>query len=96
MFGIVMGGKSRRRRGGCSLVSTPVSAPSSGRATRTNWLLRLFFRVTGGRPMRLECSAFWDGVSQKPVFYFRDRLRNVRYMANSKWSLFRVEAKSQG
>lgn len=59
-------------------------------------LLRLFYRATGGRPMKLECSAFFDGVGGKMVYYFRDRLKNTRYMANSKWSLFRIEAKSQG
>jgi hypothetical protein len=46
--------------------------------------------------MKLECSAFYDGVSQEPVYYFRDRLRNVRYMATHKWSIFRVESGNQG
>jgi hypothetical protein len=61
-----------------------------------NWLTKIFFRVTGGRPMKRECSAFYDGISQESVYYFRDRLRNVRYMANHKWSIFRVEAGNQG
>jgi hypothetical protein len=61
-----------------------------------NRLLRIFYRATGGRPMKKECSAFFDGVAQKPVYFFRDRLRNVRYMAFHEWSLFRIEAKNQG
>jgi hypothetical protein len=59
-----------------------------------NWLSKLFYRVTGGRPMMLECFAFYDGVSMESVYYFRDRLRNVRYMANHRWSIFRVESKN--
>lgn len=60
-----------------------------------NWLLKTFYRLTGGRPMEKECSAFWDPISQESVFYFKDRLRNVRYMATHKWARFRVEAGNQ-
>jgi hypothetical protein len=61
-----------------------------------NWLTKIFYTATGGRPMKFECSVFFDGVAKKPVYFFRDRLRNVRYMAFHKWSLFRIEAKNQG
>jgi hypothetical protein len=62
---------------------------------KTNWLSKLFYRITGGRPMTRECSIFFDSVAGKQVFYFRDRLRNVRYMATHKWAKFRVKANIQ-
>jgi hypothetical protein len=66
------------------------------RNMKTNWLLKMVYHVTGGRPMKRECSAFYDSVANEPVYFFRDRLRNVRYMATHKWALFRVETGNQG
>lgn len=93
MFGIIMGG-SRRRRGSKPAL-THDRVRSLGKDTKMNWLLKTFYRLTGGRPMKLECSAFWDPIGQQSVFYFKDRLRNVRYMAAHKWAMFRVEAGNQ-
>jgi len=61
-----------------------------------NWLLRMIYHLTGGRPMNLECSAFYDPIANESVYYFRDRLNNVRYMATHKWARFRVETGNQG
>jgi hypothetical protein len=94
MFGII-GGARRRARLRRRPALTHVSAPSSEKDTRMNWLIKVFYIVTGGRPMKRECSAFYDPIANEPVYFFRDRLNNVRYMATHKWSRFRVEAENQ-
>lgn len=53
--------------------------------------MSLFWWITGGRPMRLEGHAFTDIVSGRSVFYFRDRLKGQRYLAEGCWDHFRVE-----
>lgn len=58
-------------------------------------LARLFFRITGGRPMKREGFALFDYVAQKGIFYYRDRDRGVRWMAEGAWSLFRVRSVRQ-
>jgi hypothetical protein len=51
-----------------------------------------FFKLTGGRPMiRIDC-AFIDVVSGQEVNHYKDRLGRF-WLAESEWSLFRVEAK---
>jgi hypothetical protein len=46
--------------------------------------------LLGGRPMRFEKFAFTDVVSGLPVNYYTDTLGR-KWMANTAWSLFRVE-----
>ena len=59
-----------------------------------NWFLRLFYTITGGRPMtRLE-GAFTDRVSGEPVSYYRDAFGR-RWLANDDYSFFRVLASRQ-
>ena len=57
-------------------------------------IARLFYRLTGGRPMHYEGPAFRDIVSGRYVTYYRCRL-GVRYMAENPWALFRVRTEVQ-
>ena len=52
---------------------------------------RLFYVITGGRPMICDGRAFTDIVSGKPVYYFID-LFGRRWLAEHKWAFFRVES----
>lgn len=51
---------------------------------------RLFFWLSGGRPMRYEGFNFTDIVVGKPVNNYTDRLGR-KWMAHGAWSWFRVE-----
>lgn len=44
-------------------------------------------------PMVLIDYAFTDIVVGQPVYHFRERLTGRKVLANSPWSLFRVECK---
>jgi len=50
----------------------------------------LFFKLTGGRPMKKLSYAFLDVVSKRDVYYFEDRFGRT-WLAESPWSIFRVE-----
>lgn len=53
---------------------------------------KLFYKLTGGRPMRAQELAFVDHVSRKPVYRFVDGLGR-KWLAEHRWALFRVEEK---
>lgn len=55
---------------------------------------RAVARLTGGRPMKLEGLAFVDKVSGRPVNYYVDSFGR-RWMAEGRWSRFRVLAVRQ-
>jgi len=50
--------------------------------------------ILGGRPMRYECRAFVDSVSGASVNYYVDTMGR-RWLAENRWSLFRVPAAQQ-
>lgn len=50
---------------------------------------RLFYWLTGGRPMVREHFAFTDIVTGKSVNYYTDAYGR-RWLAMSPWALFRV------
>lgn len=52
-------------------------------------LKNLFFKLTGGRPMKYVASMFIDVVSGEPVNRYEDRLGRS-WMASSPWAPFRV------
>lgn len=52
----------------------------------------VLWKLTGGRPMRLDPgSHFTDVVSGKPVYRATDKLGR-RWLTESPWALFRVPA----
>lgn len=54
-------------------------------------LRELFFKLTGGRPMKVESCAFVDRVNHREVFRFTDRLgRQWLAQGLSGWAIFRV------
>jgi len=56
---------------------------------------RLFYLITGGRPMKqTDSNSFRDTVSGKQVNYYKDHL-GKKWMANTKWSLFRISANKE-
>ena len=55
----------------------------------------MFRKLLGGRPMRRESTAFVDHVSGATVGYYIDTLGR-RWMAENRWSLFRVPAAHYG
>jgi hypothetical protein len=56
----------------------------------------IFYILTGGRPMcKLAREGFWDKLAQRKVNHYVDKFGR-KWMAFSKWSLFRVEVKSNG
>lgn len=55
----------------------------------------MFRKLLGGRPMRRESTAFVDRVSGATVGYYIDTLGR-RWMAENRWSLFRVPAAHHG
>lgn len=55
-------------------------------------LKQLFFKLTGGRPMRFKGRAFTDVVVGKAVNDYTDGLGRD-WLAHGAWSLFRVERK---
>lgn len=50
----------------------------------------LFYRLTGGRPMKKTGYAFTDKVTGKSVFYWKDDI-GLNWLAEHAWSSFRVE-----
>ena len=49
-------------------------------------------KLTGGRPMKLiENCRFVDVVSGKSVNLYKSRLDGKEFLAENKWSIFRVE-----
>jgi hypothetical protein len=48
--------------------------------------------LTGGRPMIREGEAFWDYIGLEKVWHWRDRLDGRRWMATTRWALFRIPA----
>ena len=54
-----------------------------------NWLSKLFYKLSGGRPMNILSHYFTDAVTGEPVYRCRDKFGR-RWMANGKWSWFRV------
>lgn len=51
--------------------------------------MKWFWRLTGGRPMKVLFFQFTDVVDGRPVYSCVDRLGRS-WLANGKWSLFRV------
>ena len=56
--------------------------------------MKLLKSLLGGRPMRRESFAFRDQCSGASVNYYIDSLGR-RWMAENRWSLFRVHAAHQ-
>ena len=50
---------------------------------------KLFYKLTGGRPMRAQGLAFVDRVSGKSVYRFVDGLGR-EWLAEHRWAPFRV------
>lgn len=57
-------------------------------------LLSMFYKITGGRPMKTidECR-FVDVVVGRPVGLYEDCRNGDRYLAFSAWDLGRVKVK---
>ena len=51
---------------------------------------KIFFWVTGGRPMLKISDYFRDQVTERQVCYFRDHKGTV-WLAEHPWSLFRIK-----
>lgn len=49
----------------------------------------LFWKLTGGRPMKLIGFAFTDRVDGRAVNYYIDKFDRL-WLANGPWSRFRV------
>jgi hypothetical protein len=58
------------------------------------WGLRLFYWLTGGRPMQHLGFAFMDRVVHREVRYWRDQFGRG-WMAFTAWSLFRVRVQER-
>lgn len=52
-------------------------------------MLKLFYTLTGGRPMAFMSFRFTDIVNGQPVNWYRDKFGRD-YLAHGPWSLFRV------
>jgi len=52
---------------------------------------RLFYKLTGGRPMAFQHHYFEDEVSRKVVSVYKDKLGNQYLADNGPWSWFRVK-----
>lgn len=52
-------------------------------------MIKLFWKLTGGRPMRQMGHRFIDRVSGKSVYAWEDKLGRT-YLAEGPWSWFRV------
>lgn len=50
---------------------------------------KLFFTLTGGRPMKFVNFRFTDVVNGKPVHLYEDKFGRT-YLAHGAWSWFRV------
>jgi hypothetical protein len=57
---------------------------------KKDFLHRLFYRLTGGRPMRRLGYGFIDRVSGETVSYYIDAFGRC-WMATSRWGWFRVD-----
>ena len=51
---------------------------------------KLFYQLTRGRPMKYIAFAFTDSVTGERVNYYECQLTKRVYLANTRWSLFRV------
>ena len=51
---------------------------------------KLFYKLTGGRPMRAQELAFVDQVTRKPVYRFVGGLGR-KWLAEHRGALFRIE-----
>lgn len=51
---------------------------------------RLFYWMTGGRPMKRGSYRFTDHITGRCVYYFTDAYGR-KWMATSPWDTFRVE-----
>ena len=51
---------------------------------------KLFYRLTGGRPMKKVCYAFTDVGNNRAVHYYVDRLGRS-WLAQGAWASFRVK-----
>ena len=51
---------------------------------------KIFYKLTGGRPMDKIRFEFDDVVSGEKVYSFVDKL-DRKWLATNKWSLFRVK-----
>jgi len=55
------------------------------------YLEKIFFNLTGGRPM-IDCGlAFIDTLSNKSVRYYKDHFGRQWMAEDGEWSLFRVK-----
>lgn len=52
-------------------------------------LKTLFYRLTGGRPMKLIGFAFTDDKDHRAVYYCLDKFDRL-WMANGRWARVRV------
>jgi hypothetical protein len=50
---------------------------------------KIFYWLTGGRPMKHVGYAFTDKVTGREVHYFRDDI-GLNWMAEHAWAFFRV------
>ena len=51
---------------------------------------KIFYKLTGGRPMTKLQFEFTDVICGEPVYSFVDKL-DRKWLATNKWSLFRVK-----
>lgn len=58
-------------------------------------MIKLFFILTGGRPMKFMDFRFTDVVNSKPVHLYEDR-NGRTWLAHGPWSWFRVGINSTG
>lgn len=59
-----------------------------------NWFLKLFYTLTGGRPMTYDGDGFWDRIAGEKVNFWRDAFGR-RWMATDGCARFRVEARER-
>ncbi len=52
-------------------------------------MLTWLWRLTGGRPMKHEGTAFFDRIGQRNVHFFIDKFGR-RWLAEHRWAQFRV------
>jgi hypothetical protein len=61
---------------------------------KMNWFLRMFYTLTGGRPMTYDGDGFWDAIGKEKINYWRDAFGR-RWMATHGSARFRVMAREQ-
>ena len=58
----------------------------------SNHILKLFFQVTGGRPMKLiNLFSATDKITGRQVHLYQDRLHGAYWLATGPWSNFRLK-----